>query len=77
MLGNAAAAAAGMAAAYERRTAEPAADERPLIGASMFGVTTPCVQMVTRQLSEGYDCMVFHATGVRVRDLPIRLESLL
>ena len=27
------------------------------------GVTTPCVQAVTEQLEENYDCLVFHATG--------------
>jgi uncharacterized protein (UPF0261 family) len=30
----------------------------------MFGVTTTCVQEVTRQLGDSYDCLVFHATGV-------------
>lgn len=29
----------------------------------MFGVTTPCVQAVTRALEAEYDCLVFHATG--------------
>ncbi len=36
----------------------------PAIGLSMFGVTTPCVQAVTRLLGDAYDCLVFHATGV-------------
>ncbi|MCO7218466.1 Tm-1-like ATP-binding domain-containing protein [Klenkia sp. PcliD-1-E] len=64
VLGNAAAAAAGMAAAYERRTAEPAADEKPLIGASMFGLTTPAVDEARGRLTElGYEVLVFHATG--------------
>ena len=30
---------------------------------TMFGVTTPCVQAVTKALEERYDCLVFHATG--------------
>ncbi|SCX56447.1 Uncharacterized protein, UPF0261 family [Klenkia marina] len=64
VLGNAAAAAAGMAAAYQRRTAEPAADERPLVGASMFGLTTPAVDEARARLTElGYEVLVFHATG--------------
>jgi uncharacterized protein (UPF0261 family) len=29
----------------------------------MFGVTTTCVQAVTAQLQDAYDCLVFHATG--------------
>ncbi|MDM0104974.1 Tm-1-like ATP-binding domain-containing protein [Variovorax sp. J22R24] len=37
---------------------------KPAIGLTMFGVTTPCVQAVTRQLEDSYDCLVFHATGV-------------
>ena len=37
--------------------------ERPAIGLTMFGVTTPCVQAVTRLLGDKYDCLVFHATG--------------
>ncbi|MDM0000543.1 Tm-1-like ATP-binding domain-containing protein [Variovorax sp. J22P240] len=37
---------------------------RPAIGLTMFGVTTPCVQAVTRRLEDSYDCLVFHATGV-------------
>nr|WP_218508549.1 ABC transporter permease [Variovorax sp. dw_308] len=34
------------------------------IGLTMFGVTTPCVQAVTKRLEDSYDCLVFHATGV-------------
>jgi uncharacterized protein (UPF0261 family) len=31
---------------------------------TMFGVTTPCVTAVRQQLeAEGFDCLVFHATG--------------
>lgn len=35
----------------------------PAIGLTMFGVTTPCVQAVTKALQTRYDCLVFHATG--------------
>ena len=43
----------------------PAADgDRPLIGATMFGVTTPCVTRARERLEElGYEVLVFHATG--------------
>ncbi len=37
---------------------------KPALGLTMFGVTTPCVQAVTRRLEDAYDCLVFHATGV-------------
>lgn len=40
-----------------------AGDDRRAIGLTMFGVTTPCVQAVTRALEESFDCLVFHATG--------------
>ena len=59
VLGNAAHAMAGMVRAWQA----PAADARPALGLSMFGVTTPCVQGVTRALQDEYECIVFHATG--------------
>ncbi|MFM8251886.1 MAG: Tm-1-like ATP-binding domain-containing protein [Planctomycetota bacterium] len=38
--------------------------DRPLIAATMFGVTTPCVQQAKAVLEEaGYEVLVFHATG--------------
>lgn len=44
--------------------AVPEADNKPLIAASMFGVTTPCVTAVREQLeTAGYEVLVFHATG--------------
>jgi uncharacterized protein (UPF0261 family) len=39
-------------------------DEKPTIGITMFGVTTPCVQHARGILEErGYETIVFHATG--------------
>ncbi len=39
-------------------------DEKPLIAATMFGVTTPCVTKAREYLEEkGYEVLVFHATG--------------
>ena len=56
---NAAAAIAGMAGATV-----PALGEKPLVGATMFGVTTPCVTRARERLEElGYEVLVFHATG--------------
>jgi uncharacterized protein (UPF0261 family) len=38
--------------------------ERPLIAATMFGVTTPCVSAARQILEEaGYEVLIFHATG--------------
>ena len=60
VLANAAHALAGMIAhpARESDTTKPA------LGLTMFGVTTSCVQAVTKRLEADYDCLVFHATGV-------------
>jgi uncharacterized protein (UPF0261 family) len=60
ILSNAAAAMAGMA-----KAAVPEAGEaKPLVAASMFGVTTPCVTVARERLEElGYEVLVFHATG--------------
>ncbi len=60
VLANAAHALAGMIAhpAVESHTTKPA------LGLTMFGVTTPCVQAVTKRLEDSFDCLVFHATGV-------------
>jgi uncharacterized protein (UPF0261 family) len=64
VLGNAAAAAAGMALAHGRRTADPEPAGAPLVGASMFGLTTPAVDEARERLTElGYEVLVFHATG--------------
>jgi uncharacterized protein (UPF0261 family) len=60
ILANAAAAVAGMAQAEP----PPATEERPLVGATMFGVTTPAVNAARERLEElGYEVLVFHATG--------------
>ncbi|MDX7991696.1 Tm-1-like ATP-binding domain-containing protein [Xenorhabdus littoralis] len=37
--------------------------DRPALGLTMFGVTTPCVNQLTAELNTQYDCLVFHATG--------------
>jgi uncharacterized protein (UPF0261 family) len=42
----------------------------------MFGVTTPCVDAVRKSLeSDGYDCLVFHATGAGGRAMERLVES--
>ena len=71
VLSNAAHALAGMIA-YRRD--EPR-DAKPAIGLTMFGVTTPCVQMVQKALEADYDCLVFHATGTGGRSLEKLVDS--
>jgi uncharacterized protein (UPF0261 family) len=42
----------------------PTGEDKPLIAATMFGVTTPCVTKVRERLGpHGYEVMTFHATG--------------
>ena len=57
--------AAGMiCGAVEQESEEAGTRDRPLVTATMFGVTTPCVTMVRERLEQaGYEVLVFHATG--------------
>jgi uncharacterized protein (UPF0261 family) len=60
IMSNAAGALAGMAGA----TVPDLGETRPLVVASMFGVTTPCVTVGRERLEElGYEVLVFHQTG--------------
>jgi uncharacterized protein (UPF0261 family) len=60
ILSNAAGAIAGMATA----SVPESKGAKPLIGATMFGVTTPAVTRARERLEElGYEVLVFHATG--------------
>jgi uncharacterized protein (UPF0261 family) len=71
VLANAAHALAGMI------THPPAesTSSKPALGLTMFGVTTPCVQAVAKQLEEVYDCLVFHATGVGGQSMEKLVDS--
>ena len=66
VLGNAAHALAGM---MSRPVPKPEVPDRPAIGLTMFGVTTPCVERIVGQLQDDYDCLVFHATGTGGRSM--------
>lgn len=69
IFGNAVLAIAGMVG--NREKLKPDVEEaRPLIAASMFGVTTPCVDAAKDYLeSRGYEVLVFHATGTGGRTM--------
>lgn len=76
VLGNAAAAVAGMAAAHERRKREPATEDRPVVAATMFGLTTPAVDEARAVLTDlGYEVLVFHATGAGGRAMESLVTS--
>jgi uncharacterized protein (UPF0261 family) len=60
VLARAAGAVCGMAESQRPQSGE----DRPIIVASMFGNTTPCVEAAKRILEDaGYEVLVFHATG--------------
>jgi uncharacterized protein (UPF0261 family) len=69
VLHNAAQAIVGMAG----RPA-PAAEDKPSLGLTMFGVTTACVTTMVERLRD-YDCMVFHATGTGGRTMEKLADS--
>ena len=79
VLSNGAQAIAGMVkqrlaearATPQRRVAEGL----PAVGLTMFGVTTACVQQVTAQLKDEYDCLVFHATGIGGQSMEKLVDS--
>jgi len=61
VLGEAAGAMAGM---VKHKVEPAAADDKRLVAATMFGVTTPCVERAREVLEEaGFEVLVFHATG--------------
>ncbi|MFI0844651.1 Tm-1-like ATP-binding domain-containing protein [Mesorhizobium sp. IMUNJ 23232] len=66
ILANAAGAIVGMAGVERVKQAE----EKPLVAATMFGVTTPCVTKARAVLEQaGYEVLVFHATGTGGRTM--------
>ena len=70
VIGNAAHALAGLV------THEiPAAEDKPAVGLTMFGVTTTCVTAVTERLGDAVDPLVFHATGTGGRALEKLVDS--
>ncbi len=64
VLSQAADAMSGMVNGRKQVFAEASPTEKPLVVASMFGVTTPCVQVARGVLEQaGYEVLIFHATG--------------
>lgn len=72
IIANAAGAIAGMA--NVDRTAP--AETKPLLAATMFGVTTPCVTRAREVLeAAGYEVLVFHATGTGGRTMEALIRA--
>ncbi|WP_137991783.1 Tm-1-like ATP-binding domain-containing protein [Streptomyces vilmorinianum] len=79
ILANAVAAVAGMARGFAAAAARPAGHlggDRPMIAASMAGVTTPGVDAARERLTEhDYEVLVFHASGSGGRTLESLAEQ--
>ena len=72
ILANAAGAIAGMVKVEVKAEAQ----DKPLIAASMFGVTTPCVTRAREILeAKGYEVLVFHSNGIGGRSMEELIRS--
>jgi uncharacterized protein (UPF0261 family) len=73
VLARAAQAMAGMA---QGELARAEAGERPIVAATMFGVTTPCVEHARELLERaGFEVLVFHATGTGGRTMESLIDE--
>ncbi len=51
-------------------------EKKPLVAATMFGVTTPCINYAREFLeNEGYEVIIFHATGTGGKTMEALIES--
>jgi len=71
VLSNAAHAIVGMV----RHQQPIATDDKPALGLTMFGVTTPCITQTVEQLQADFECLVFHATGIGGQSMEKLAES--
>jgi len=79
ILANGAAAIVGMVkargAAHSGREPARRSNDKPAIGLTMFGVTTPCVDAIVDALEDDFECLVFHATGVGGQSMEKLVDS--
>jgi uncharacterized protein (UPF0261 family)/ABC-type branched-subunit amino acid transport system ATPase component len=81
VLANGAAAIVGMVKARaagterDRAPAQRRGENKPAIGLTMFGVTTPCVDAIVDALEDDFECLVFHATGVGGQSMEKLVDS--
>jgi len=51
-------------------------EKKPLVAATMFGLTTPCVNFAKKYMEDrGYEVLIFHATGVGGRTMEQLIET--
>lgn len=80
VLANGANALAGMVKLAKQEVSESgnftkAAINKPSLGITMFGVTTPAVRQIVDEIESYYDCLVFHATGTGGRSMEKLVDS--
>ena len=75
VLTNGAQAMIGMVKRRQAEAPKAAPTDRPAIGLTMFGVTTPAVQQITAALQADYECLVFHATGIGGQSMEKLIDS--
>lgn len=71
VLANAAGAIVGMSNAHR----EASHTDKPAIGLTMFGVTTPAVTRIAELLRDRYEPVVFHATGTGGQSMEALVEA--
>jgi uncharacterized protein (UPF0261 family) len=71
VIANAAHAVAGMALNSVKR--EKA--DKPGVGLTMFGVTTPCITQIRSKIENDFECFVFHATGTGGQSMEKLVDS--
>ncbi|MBE1282119.1 MAG: ATP-binding cassette domain-containing protein [Rhodobacteraceae bacterium] len=74
VLANGANALGGMVRDREREPDNAGFSDKPVLGLTMFGITTPCVTHLTEALDASYECLVFHATGSGGRSMEALAE---
>jgi uncharacterized protein (UPF0261 family) len=71
VIANAAHAAAGMTLNVVKREKV----DKPGVGLTMFGVTTPCITQIRTRIEKEFECFVFHATGTGGRSMEKLVDS--
>ena len=72
---NAVLAMAGMVDG-KNKLKEDKQEQKPLVAATMFGVTTPCINYAKNYLeARGYEVLVFHATGTGGKTMEALTEA--
>ena len=53
----------------------PVSTNKPAVGLTMFGVTTPAIQAIIAKLTDRYECLTFHATGTGGQSMEKLVDS--